>query len=367
MKNLLDEFPSVSKAEWMKKIKKDLKGKGIADFDWQLAPGLSVSAFPHRGDFATLPHPISEGENQWQIGEEIEVQGDVVEANKMALLALEGGAEALKFVLSDDGIEFEKLLAGIDLSIVSTHLVVRNSEGLLRNFVEFAAANGFDTQQLRGSVNLTGSPESVSQLLFYSAQNLPNFKLLPFNASDFFEGDDQVVKELAKTIGAVKILKDTLTEQGISKELVAANIQFTVAIGKNYFLQIAKLRALRKYWLRLQQSWGIENPSPACIHAEFPLSQQSPDANTNLIHATTKAMSAVIGGVDVLTVQPSDVAKNGDQPSDFSRRLARNVQHILRLESHFDWVADPAAGSYFIENLTEKLLEGMRDKVGGMQ
>ena len=69
---------------------------------------------------------------------------------------------------------------------------------------------------------------------------------------------------------------------------------------------------------------------------------------------------AVVGGVDVLTVLPSDKTDETAKPTDLSRRMARNVQHILKMESHFDWVADPAAGSYFIENLTEKLLEGMR-------
>jgi len=370
MQNLFTEFPPVSKAEWLEKIKKDLKGKAPSDFDWQVAEGQSVSAFPHLDDLGgSLPHPISEGRNDWQICEDIHVGNDE-EANKMALRALEGGAEALRFVLTREP-DFGVLLAGVDLSIVSTHFLVKKTGtiqdqheivNLLRNFVAHVDTNAFDAAKINGTLNSSVSPTSADELLRFALQHLPSFKVLPVNGADFFQTEDKTAEELTQINNEIYYWLATLATSGFSAMDICRNLHFTVAIGKNYFLQIAKLRALRQRWAFIQQNAGVTNPQPAFICAFLPLSQQSPDANTNLIQATTQAMSAVIGGVDVLTVLPSDITGEETMPTDFSLRMARNVQHILKMESHFDWVADPAAGSYFIENLTEKLLEGMRDE-----
>ncbi len=358
MKNLFAEFPPVSKAEWLEKIKKDLKGKDIAEFDWQLVAGQSATAFPHLDDMgAVLPHPISEGKNEWQICEGFQVENEG-KANKMALKVLAGGAEALRFNCSKIP-DFATLLEGIELPLISFHFKAKQMEqplDLLRNFAAYAGANA---QKLHGTFCWQGK-SSPLEMLDFANENLHNFKVLPVHGSAFFESDETTVAELSKIAQATSDWFAKLTENGVSAEAIAKQVFFTCFIGKNYFLQIAKLRAIRKFWLEIQRKWGVEKPQPAFIFAQFPLSEQSPDANTNLIQATSQAMSAVIGGVDVLTVLPSDKTSDDAKPTDFSRRMARNVQHILKLESHFDWVADPAAGSYFIENLTEKLVEGMR-------
>ncbi len=356
MKQLFAEFPPVSKAEWLEKIKKDLKGKDISDFDWQVAPGRTVSAFPHLDDLGgALPHPISEGKNEWQICEGFQVENED-KTNQLALKALEGGAEALRFNCTEVP-DFEALMNGIDPTIISLHLRAKKMESpvvLLRNLVEYAGANA---PQLNGTFCWQGP--QVLEILDVAEKHLPGFKVLPVHGSAFYENDEKTADELRKMASAANNWFEKLTAEGVVVERIAKQVFFTCFIGKNYFLQIAKLRALRKYWLELQRKWGIDNPQPAFVFAQFPLSEQSPDANTNLIQATTQAMSAVIGGVDVLTVLPSDKTNETAKPTDFSRRMARNVQHILKMESHFDWVADPAAGSYFIEGLTEKLLEGL--------
>ena len=356
MKQLFNEFPSVSKDEWMSKIGKDLKDKAISDFDLQVAPGLAVSAFPHKDDLGgKLPHPIAEGRNKWQICEGIQVE-NVSEANQLALKALQGGTEALRFVGSKIP-EFDVLLNDIDVTIISFHFRVKKSvdtSDFFRNLAEYA---GKLSVELNGTLCWQGDHSEA--LMRFAAQSLPKFRVLPVHGSAYFDGDENTVSELNKMAKSANERFAKLTVNGFSSDEISQRIFFTASIGKNYFLQIAKLRALRKFWLKLQLKWGVENPQPAFVFAQFPLSQQSPDANTNLIQASTQAMSAVICGVDVLMVQPSNMTEENANPTDFSRRMARNVQHILKLESHFDWVADPAAGSYFIENLTEKLLEGM--------
>ncbi len=356
MQNLFADFPPVSKAEWLAKIQKDLKGKPLADFDWQVAEGQSISAFPHLDDLGgMLPHPIAEGKNDWQTCEGFQV-GDAAKTNKMALKALEGGADALRLNCTEVP-DFEVLMAGIDPSIISLHLRAKKMESpvsLLRNFVAYA---GTGAAQIGGTFCWQG--KQAVEILELAEGKMPKFKVLPVHGSAFYENDEKTVDELRKMAAAAQGWFEKLTAQGVSADRIARQVFFTCFIGKNYFLQIAKLRAIRKYWLVLQGKWGIEQPQPAFIFAQFPVSEQSPDANTNLIQATTQAMSAVIGGVEVLTVLPSEKTSEEAKPSDFSRRMARNVQHILKMESHFDWVTDPGAGSYFIEALTEQLLAGM--------
>jgi methylmalonyl-CoA mutase len=357
MQELFEEFSSISKADWLEKIKKDLKGKSPADFDWQVAEGQAVTAFPHLDDLGgALPHPIASGKNEWQICEGFQV-GDAAKTNKMALKALEGGADALRFNCAELP-DFEALMSGIDPTIISIHLRAKKMEqpiSLLRNFVKYAGANAV---QISGTFCWQG--QQAVEIIGIAEMQLPKLKVLPVHGSAFYENDDKTANELRKMATAANDWFSNLTTVGISPERIAKQVFFTCFIGKNYFLQIAKLRAIRKFWLELQDKWGVENPQPAFIFAQFPITEQSPDANSNLIQATTQAVSAVIGGVDVLTVLPSDKTSEADKPTDFSRRMARNVQHILKMESHFDWVADPGAGSYFIEGLTAQLMVCMR-------
>lgn len=360
MQQLFTDFPPTSKAEWLEKIQKDLKGKSLQDFDWQVAEGQTVSAFPHLDDLGgALPHPIAIGNNGWQICEVFQV-GDAAKINKMALKALEGGADALRFNCTEVP-DFEALMNGIDPTIISLHLRAKKMEeplDLLRNFVDYA---GGQASRIIGTFCWRGKTSDLEMLEFGEKQ-LPGIKVLPVHGSAFYENDEKTADELRKMAAAANDWFAKLTEKGVSTDRIAKQVFFTCFIGKNYFLQIAKLRAIRKFWQELQQKWGVENPNPAFIFAQFPISEQSPDANTNLILATTQAMSAVVGGVDALAVLPSEKTSEEAKPSDFSRRMARNVQHILKMESHFDWVADPGAGSYFVENLTEKLRIGMRDE-----
>ncbi|MBI5914018.1 MAG: hypothetical protein HY842_01460, partial [Bacteroidetes bacterium] len=277
--------------------------------------------------------------------------------------ALGFGVEAPRFVLQENpGPEqVASLLHGIDLSLVSVHFLLKNNEAapekLLLNFYQHAKSQGHDPAQLRGSVNWEANDGvDVVELLRFVHENLPGFAVLPVNGTAFFPGDGNVVEELANTVRQGNDWLSTLTEAGFSAADIHRHLQFSVAVGKNYFIEIAKLRALRLLWANVQKAWGLEHGMPT-IEAHFPLNQQAESPNDNLVQATTQAMSAVIGGADRLTVLPSDVTEANPQATDFSRRMARNVQHILKMESYFDRVADPAAGSYFMENLTVKLAE----------
>ena len=168
--------------------------------------------------------------------------------------------------------------------------------------------------------------------------------------------------------GADTPLKDTLQhantylskleEKGLSVAEIARTMEFSISIGKSYFVEIARLRALKLLWLNVLQAWNAPLEFPA-ITVQYQPETYTDELYTNMIRATTMAMSAVQGGATRLTVLPYDVNRESQAkyPATFSRRIARNVQHLLKMESALDAVADPAAGSYYIETLTRQLSE----------
>jgi len=151
---------------------------------------------------------------------------------------------------------------------------------------------------------------------------------------------------------------EKLTERGLSPAEAANTLQFSIALGKSYFLEIARIRAFKLLWLNVLKAWGAPLDYPA-VEAHFQPEAYSDELHTNMIRATTMAMSAVLGGADRLTVLPYDAGREAQATysQSFSRRIARNVQHLLKMESFFHEIPDAAAGSYYIEKLTQQLAE----------
>lgn len=151
---------------------------------------------------------------------------------------------------------------------------------------------------------------------------------------------------------------NTLIQLGFSADEAASKIKFTLSVGANYFMEIAKFRAARLLWATITDSYGVKNDENKKILVHAVTSQWNQtvyDSYVNMLRATTEAMSASLAGVDSLEVLPFDYQYR--EPSEFSNRIARNLQIILKEESHFDKIADPAAGSYYIENLTDSIAE----------
>lgn len=358
---LFSEFPTVLKEEWLEKIKQDLKGKAIEELNWTI-DGIMANSFPHLDDLKgelVMAIPKKSG---WEIGEDIEAH-DLVKANRQALHSLAFGLDSPRFVLDENlgDHRMETLLEGIDLGIVSTHFYEKNKNAqpkhILDHFIHIAKKKGLDFKQLRGSVNWWNEDavvlEDALELVELAEGKLPYFKVLPVNAHDFFDGTEGVVQELANTIFKGEMWLSSLAEKHFNPSITNRFVFFSLSIGTNYFVEIAKLRALRLLWANIMKTWGVEEWQMPYIDVHFAAGEQTDDAHQNMIRATTQAMSAIIGGVNRLTVLPANAYEGN--PDDFTGRIARNVQHILKMESHLDWVADPVAGSYYVEDLTRKL------------
>jgi methylmalonyl-CoA mutase len=194
--------------------------------------------------------------------------------------------------------------------------------------------------------------------LVNAAVPLPKFRVINLNASNFTNAGADIVQELAFAVSMGCEYMTQLTQRGIAPELAASKIGFTFGTGSNYFPEIAKLRAARLLWSVILNGFRPANAENIrmnihCVTSEW--NKTIYDPYVNLLRTQTEAMSAILGGTDSLTVEPFDTVFR--QPEEFSERIARNQQLILKEEAYFDKVADPAAGSYYIENLTSLIAE----------
>lgn len=369
MQNVTDffaEFPSISKEQWLERIEKDLKGKPLADLYWSV-DGLDLDSFGHADDFSSPPQPLWDTPKSWEICEKIE-QTDPVAANHQAMEALTFGAEGLRFQVNTLETEaLESLLAGIHLDFIGLHIGSDNwnatpPAALLSEIGNLASEKGIDPETLRGTLGYAPAQQTglvdwryASELMDYAKINFPGFKMLRVSDEN---APHHVIDALAQMLQQAHRCLEKCAAEGHAAEKTAQHLYFDLSIGQSYFLEMAKLRALHLLWLNLLKAWNIAPIAPT-LHVRFRPDVYTDDLYTNMIRATTMSMAAVIGGADQLTVLPYDAGRQeiSDYPQAFARRIARNVQHLLKMESYLDTFADPAAGSYYIEKMTMQIAD----------
>jgi methylmalonyl-CoA mutase len=191
-----------------------------------------------------------------------------------------------------------------------------------------------------------------------AAAVLPGIKTIHIDAGYFRNAGSGIVRELAYGLSSGSEYMSQLTGRGIDARMAASKIRFSFGIGPDYFMEIAKLRAARLLWSLVLKGYDPENHESLTMYIHSVTSRRNKtvdDPYVNMLRTQTEAMSAVLGGTDSLTVEPFDAVFR--KPDEFSERIARNQQLILKEEAYFDRVADPAAGSYYVENLTKMIAE----------
>lgn len=367
--DLFAEFPPTSKAEWVAQVEKELRGRPFADLQWHLDDEIVLDPFYHADEWQSLPEPLFQKKNNdWEIGEYVFVN-DFQAANRQALQALAGGVNALFFQVKHEPSleELGILLKDIELSFVSCHFAPyypgKNPVKIFRLLSEFLSERGDLAQAVKGSIDFdplldwTEPPlDDLAKYILMAKEALPNFSVLQIDAKPYHGGPEDTSRELALAIAKGSEYLAQIQARGVEPAEVNRRLQFSMAVSTSYFVEIAKLRAIRSLWANVLAAYGVEQAAPTTIVAHLAPETQVGDPNTNRIKAATQAMSAVIGGVDRLYVLPAD-ADHKDPSSPTSYRLARNLQHLLKMESFFDRVVDPSAGSYYIEKLTDALAE----------
>jgi methylmalonyl-CoA mutase len=367
--NFFSDFPPVSKAQWLEQISKDLKNKPLEELDWHAAAGLTLSPFAHADDMPVWPAPFSDQPHNWEICEDVPVY-DVVEANRQAKEALEGGAEGLRFLFETvpDPAVADRLFDGIFPDMIGLHFagpgINRNPGAILALLERMARSGGVATSALRGSFHYDplSAPTTIVDWRFltdfmrYARETFPGFKLVTV-AAGIHSGD------LAPGLLQGNNYIRQLAGRGFSPAEAARMLQFSLLIGNSYFVEIAGIRAFRLLWINVLKAWGVPLEYPM-VEAQFRQETYTDDLYANMIRATTLAMSGILGGADRLTVLPCDAGRESQAayPPAFGRRIARNVQHLLKMEAFFDQVPDAAAGSYYIEQLTLKVAQQAWDE-----
>lgn len=393
---LFSDFSPVSTQEWMDKITVDLKG---ADFEkklvWRTNEGFKVKPFYRQEDLEGLKtteglpgqYPyirgIKKDDNTWFIRQDINVN-DAAEANAKALDILNKGVDSLGFHIKAKELNAEyldTLLKDICCECVELNFSTcqRHTLQLAQLLVAYFQKKGYAPEKLKGSLNfdpiskmmqkgkdvsavIATGKELVETLAAY-----PHFRCIAVNSVQLNNAGAYIYQELGYALAWGNEYLDQLVEAGVPAALAAKKIKFNFGISSNYFMEIAKFRAARMLWADI-----VKQYAPKCLrtdckntgadgtcycackmvaHAEtsnFNLTLF--DAHVNLLRTQTEAMSAAIAGVNSITVSPFDKAYQ--TPDDFSERIARNQQLLLKEESHLNRIVDPAAGSYYIENLT---------------
>ncbi len=365
LQNLFPEFDGVDKAAWLRNIAKDLKGRVPEELNWRVA-GLEISPFAHAQDvpekFAAIP-----GLNPaWQICAPVFIKGDDVEAgNRECLFLLNAGANALQCIFETvpHPERLRVLFSQINLEFISVHFYLPANRQEVNDFLlylhQLILDKQLDPRLIKGSICSASAMEAPVDLIEkslteWASQSLPQFKICVLDENHFPNKEDNVPEALARLLVAANRYIARSVAEGVNPEAASAQIQFSLNIGLTYFIEIARIRALHLLWANLLDAYGLP-PAPDSIHAFTDASSKAADPNSQLIRSTTQAMSAVFGGVDSLAL---NVFKDIENKNDLNqRRLAVNIQHLLQMEAYMDKVADPAAGSYYLETLTRQIAE----------
>ncbi|MDR1121317.1 MAG: methylmalonyl-CoA mutase small subunit [Dysgonamonadaceae bacterium] len=382
---LFSEFSPVSTEAWKEKIVADLKG---ADFEkkliWKTNEGFNVHPFYRTDDIKDLKttdslpgeFPYVRGtanNNDWYVRQDIRVE-NFQASNKKALDILNKGINSLGFAVPAQDINAENiavLLEGICPECVELNFETcsKSSVTLIKILVDYFKNKGLNPQSCQVSVNmdfvspaLTKGKDAETflaniQEAVLLSKDFPFFRVLGVNAVLFSHAGSCITQELAYALAWGNELMNRLTGAGVDATLAAQKIKFNLGISSNYFMEIAKFRAARWLWAEIAKAYGASNEAAKMnIFAKTSsFNQTLYDAHVNLLRTQTEAMSAGMAGVDSLLVSPFDEAFK--TPDDFSERIARNQQLLLKEESHFDKVVDPAGGSYYIETLTVSIAQ----------
>jgi len=399
---LLSEFPPVSTSTWEEQINIDLKGKDYEkSLIWKTNEGINVRPYYRAENIEGLDFPDSiPGEfpfvrgksssgNAWLVRQDI-VVADVAEANLKALEILNKGVNSLGFVFKGcvqvTVDELKLLLRGISLEAVELNFVLScKSKEFFEILLAYLIEMKLQPADLRVSVNhdpigrftLRGKFCHSEAEVFAKVKTMvewgekfPTMHLVAVNGIHFNNAGASIVQELAFSLAVGSEYMTRLTDLGVDAALAAKKIRFNFGVGGNYFMELAKLRAARMLWaniVRAYQPVCLCNESVpgenfcACAARMYAHCETSTwnktiyDPYVNLLRTQTEAMSAILGGADSLTVLPFDTVY--EQPTAFAERIARNQQALLKEEVHLDKIADPAAGSYYIETLTASIAE----------
>ena len=387
---LCNEFPPVPTQQWEAVIEKDLKGADYAKkLVWKTIEGIALRPYYRREDLQELKYlntapgafPFVRGtkeHNQWLIHQSFLAETDYELVNQQALEGLAKGVESVGFGIDCteecSQNDMAVLLKDINLNTTPVHfedIDYPTALSYIHSFVSYAKQQNVNPQCLRATFgyhplscftiqDLSDYPDSMDCLkhCIEAVRDFPQIRVVGVLPYNLHAAGAHIVQELAFGLAMGSEYMNHLVHDEILPDEAASRFRFTFGVGSNYFLEIAKFRAARLLWANVVQAYGVKNESALKMEVHAITSRRNQtmyDPYVNMLRGTTEAMSAAIAGVDSLEVTQYDSPIR--DPDNFSNRIARNTQIILKEEAYFDKVVDPSAGSYYIENLTKSIAE----------
>ncbi|MBA4538221.1 methylmalonyl-CoA mutase small subunit [Bacillus aquiflavi] len=387
MKN--QSFPSVSYEQWNKKAEESLKGKTVDSLkrktyeQIQLNPlytrenvnsSNDYTQYPGLGDFRRGISPLGYLSTPWKIAQKLSTE-NVSDLKDKLYQALKKGQNAISFQLNEGLVtnveSFSELLKDIYTKFpFSIHAEVWQKE-ILSFLSKLAETNKGDKAKISGFiasdpigllVQKGGLVKTISEtyddwanVISSASEQFPHLKTIYVDSTVYHNGGGNAVQELAAAIATGVYHIEELLKRGLSIEKILSKIVFGFSIGANFFMETAKLRAARLIWRKVTEAYGAsESLGKMVIFAETSrFTKTVYDPYVNMLRAGNEAFAAVLGGVQYLHVSSFDETFN--KQTEFSERIARNTQLILKEESHLHRVVDPGGGSYYIEHLTTEL------------
>ena len=418
-----------SKIDWQRLAEKELRGKSVDELDWTTLEGIKVKPVYSEEDLKEIEHlgnlpgfePYVRGVKAtmyagrpWTI-RQYAGYSTAEESNAFYKRGLAAGQQGVSVafdlathrgydsdherVIGDvgkagvaiDSVEDMKILFdGIPLNEISVSMTMNGAViPVLANFIVAGEEQGHKKSDLSGTIQndilkefmvrntYIYPPEPsmriVADIIEYTSSEMPKFNSISISGYHMQEAGASLVQELAYTLADGKEYAKKAIEKGLDIDAFAGRLSFFFAIGMNFFMEAAKLRAARLLWHRIMTDLGAKNPRSKMLRTHCQtsgVSLQEQDPYNNVIRTAYEAMSAVLGGTQSLHTNALDEAMA--LPTDFSARIARNTQLILQEETGVSNVVDPLAGSYYVEKLTADLADAAWrlieevDEMGGM-
>ena len=349
---LFQEFPSVSKQEWIDKIEKDLKGKSIDILNYSPELGIETKAYFHKDD--NIPTNELEGfdSNDWFIQENFSGNG-----HQKILDHLQIGCDSIQ-IDADDSTHYKNLLSGVELQYISTEFRFKDTANW-NNLNTYLSINQSANVSISFPVLTNGIDKGIFKNNlsdfdeFYKAFSNSGARTIHIDGFTIGLSGASTIQELAVCLAQLSEYTQHLMANGLGLEEIADNFYSTLSVNDEYFTNIAKFRAyqilLNHFFKSFDPYFELDN---AVINGQTNYRHISKnDRYNNLLRSTTQAMSAILGGCANLLITPFDTS------NEVSERMARNIQLVIKEEAYFDKVNDPANGSYYIEDLTNQLVE----------
>ncbi len=409
MEKLLDEFELHTYEEWKKAAEKALKG---ADFNKSMFTltyeGITLKPIYNKEDIDQIEsirnsfpglypfnrHSEMAGyiKREWEIAQNIPYSIPEI-FNKSIKNDLANGQNSIKIYLDKACVMYEDFensdLSNYDLIVNDITDFAETFKDLdlykypiniyagiaslpaFTGFFAFLKKSNYEISKLSGSINfdifsdlilegnlkfdINNFLDQIALITKWTEVNAPNFQTIYIDSSVFHNAGANSAQELAISISAGVFFLNAMIERGLNAEEISKRISFNYSIGTNFFMELAKLRAARILWAKVLTEYGIDSSNISInIKTETSLRDSTfYDPYVNMLRATSETFTAIVGGTNSHTV------RNFDElhciPNDFSRRVARNIQNVLKFESHLTDTIDPAGGSYYIESLTYEL------------